>query len=198
MREELSKQTPTRTYCKRNRPLPYYNPNYRRPSTGSLPSTFAPPDHPFFSVGIPLPPPPARQKKRFLSSDLYSLSKSFSWRAQNSSCRVCTLKVIHIFCNVDCTTCFTLCRWLLFYILPLLTVLHTVLVSVVPPSPTPIRIFFSFKIWNLCLNSLTRELKIRVVGFALEKLFTHFEMLIVSPGRPTIWITVGQGLLCLQ
>ena len=38
----------------------------------------------------------------------------------------------------------------------------------------------SFQIWILCQNSLTRELKIRVVGFALQKLFTHFEMLIVS------------------
>ena len=46
--------------------------------------------------------------------------------------------------------------------------------------PTPIRIFFSFQIWILCQNSLTREHKIRVVGFALKKLFTHFEMLIVS------------------
>ena len=39
---------------------------------------------------------------------------------------------------------------------------------------------FSFQIWILCQNSLTRELKIRVVGFALQKLFTHFEILIVS------------------
>ena len=38
--------TPTRTYCKRNRPLPYCNPNCRTPGTGSLPSTIAPPDHP--------------------------------------------------------------------------------------------------------------------------------------------------------
>ena len=41
------------------------------------------------------------------------------------------------------------------------------------PTPTPIRIFFSFQIWILCRNSLTRELKIRIVGFALKKLFTH-------------------------
>ena len=33
--------------------------------------------------------------------------------------------------------------------------------------------------WFLCQNSLTRELKIRVVGFVLQKLFTYFEMLIV-------------------
>ena len=27
MREKMSKQPPNRTYCKRNRPLPYYNSN---------------------------------------------------------------------------------------------------------------------------------------------------------------------------
>ena len=37
--------TPTRTYCKCNRPLPYCNQNCRTPRTGSLPSTIAPPDH---------------------------------------------------------------------------------------------------------------------------------------------------------
>ena len=31
----------------------------------------------------------------------------------------------------------------------------------------------------LCQNSLTRELKIRVVGFVRKKLLTYFEMLIV-------------------
>ena len=51
--------------------------------------------------------------------------------------RVCTLKVIHIFWNDDCTTCFTLCRWLLFCILLLLTVWLTVLVSMFPPPPPP-------------------------------------------------------------
>ena len=35
------------------------------------------------------------------------------------------------------------------------------------------------KIGILYQNSLTRELKIRVVGFVLEKLLTYFEMLIV-------------------
>ena len=35
------------------------------------------------------------------------------------------------------------------------------------------------QIWILCQNSLTRELKIRVVGFVLKKLLTFFEMLIV-------------------
>ena len=33
--------------------------------------------------------------------------------------------------------------------------------------------------WILCQNSLTRELKIRVVGFVLKKLLTFFENLIV-------------------
>ena len=35
------------------------------------------------------------------------------------------------------------------------------------------------QIWILCQNSLTRELKIRVVGFVLKKLLTYFEILIV-------------------
>ena len=38
--------TPTRTYCKRNRPLIKI---VGRPGTGSLPSTIAPPDHPLKS-----------------------------------------------------------------------------------------------------------------------------------------------------
>ena len=42
----MSKQPPTRTYCKRSRPLPYCNPIVGRPGAGSLPSTIAPPDHP--------------------------------------------------------------------------------------------------------------------------------------------------------
>ena len=105
----------------------------------------------FFSVGIlllplflqpppnppPPPPPPKKKKKKKNSSDLDSLSKFTYKRAQNQSCRVCTLKVIHILGNVDYTTCFTLCRWLLFFILPLLTVWHTVLVTVFPPLPPP-------------------------------------------------------------
>ena len=38
---------PTRTYCKRNRPLPYCQIKIvGRPGTGSLPRTIAPPDHP--------------------------------------------------------------------------------------------------------------------------------------------------------
>ena len=38
--------TPTRTYYKRSRPLPYVIQIVGRPGTGSLPSTIAPPDHP--------------------------------------------------------------------------------------------------------------------------------------------------------
>ena len=40
--------------------------------------------------------------------------------------------------------------------------------------------FFFLQIWILCQNSLTRELKIRVVGFVLKRLVTYFEMLIFS------------------
>ena len=35
------------------------------------------------------------------------------------------------------------------------------------------------QIWILCENSLTSELKIKVVGLVLKKLLTYFEMLIV-------------------
>ena len=45
-----------------------------------------------------------------------------------------------------------------------------------PPPPPPNK---KNQIWILCQNSLTRELKIRVVGFVLKKLLTYFEMLIV-------------------
>ena len=49
-------------------------------------------------------------------------------------------------------------------------------VSSIPPTPTPTPTFnhtiFSFQIWILC--------QIRGVEFVLKKLFTHFEMLIVS------------------
>ena len=80
------------------------------------------------------------------------------------------------------TTCFTFYRWLLFCILPLFTVSLTVLVSMFPPpppSPPSNPHLFSFQIWFLCQNSLTRELKIRVVGFVLKKLFTHFEKFVL-------------------
>ena len=51
-----------------------------------------------------------------------------------------------------------------------------------PPPTLHIQshILFSFQICILCQNSLTRELKIRVERFIPKKLFTHFEMLIVS------------------
>ena len=48
-----------------------------------------------------------------------------------------------------------------------------------PPPPPPQKKKKKKKIWILCQNSLTRELKIRVVGFVLKKLLTYFEMLIV-------------------
>ena len=48
-----------------------------------------------------------------------------------------------------------------------------------PPPPPPPKKKKKKQIWILCQNSLTRELKIRVVGFVLKKLLTYFEMLIV-------------------
>ena len=85
------------------------------------------------------PPPPQKKKIRFgFFVKIHLLESS------KLECRVCTSKVIHIFCNVDCTTCFTLCRWLLLCIFPLLTVWHIILVSVPPtsPLPTPTPCFF--------------------------------------------------------
>ena len=46
-----------------------------------------------------------------------------------------------------------------------------------PPPPPPTK--KKNQIWILCQNSLTRELKIGVVGFVCKKLLTYFEMLIV-------------------
>ena len=48
-----------------------------------------------------------------------------------------------------------------------------------PPPPFKKKSDLDSQIWILCQNSLTRELKIRVVGFVLKKLLTYFEMLIV-------------------
>ena len=48
-----------------------------------------------------------------------------------------------------------------------------------PPPPPPPKKKKKNQIWILCQNSLTRELKIRVVGFVRKKLLTYFEMLIV-------------------
>ena len=45
-----------------------------------------------------------------------------------------------------------------------------------PPPPLPPK---KNQIWILCQNSLTRELKIRVIGFVRKKLLTYFDMLIV-------------------
>ena len=43
------------------------------------------------------------------------------------------------------------------------------------PPPTPPK---KNQIWILCQNSLTRELKIRVVGFVHKKLLTYFEIVL--------------------
>ena len=75
-----------------------------------------------------------------------------------------------------------------FFILADLTIWHTVLVSthapppcrppaLIPFPPRPIFIIFQIKI--LCQNSLTRELKIRAVGFGFKKLQTCYKILIV-------------------
>ena len=48
-----------------------------------------------------------------------------------------------------------------------------------PPPPQKKKKKKKKQIWILCQNSLTRELKIRVVGFVHKKLLTYFEMLIV-------------------
>ena len=53
-------------------------------------------------------------------------------------------------------------------------------VLVVNPPPPPLSIPHLFFVSDLDSLSLTRELKIKVVGFVLKKLFTRFKMLIVS------------------
>ena len=55
-----------------------------------------------------------------------------------------------------------------------------------PPPPAQKKKYFFFQIWILCQNSLTRELKIRVVGFVLKKLLTFFENLILPHALPCI------------
>ena len=54
--------------------------------------------------------------------------------------------------------------------------------TLLTPSPPSFalqkKVFFS-QIWIHCRNSITKEFKIRVVGFVLKKLLTYFEMLIV-------------------
>ena len=56
-------------------------------------------------------------------------------------------------------------------------------VSSTPSFRTPSHTHFCFfPDLDSLSNSLTIELKIRGVGFVLKKLFTHFEMLIVSHG----------------
>ena len=48
-----------------------------------------------------------------------------------------------------------------------------------PPLPPKTTTIFFFQIWILCQNFVTRELKIRVAGFALKKFLTYFEMPVV-------------------
>ena len=45
----MSKQAPTRTYCKRKALALLIIQIVGRPGTGSLPRTIAPPDHPLFN-----------------------------------------------------------------------------------------------------------------------------------------------------
>ena len=56
-------------------------------------------------------------------------------------------------------------------------------------SPTHLPKTFSW-IWILCQNILTRELKIRIIGLVLQKLFTHDKfqllLLIVSNTEPYV------------
>ena len=47
--------TPTRTHCKRRRPLPYSSKLVGRPGSGSLPSTIAPPDQPLDKMDLVAP-----------------------------------------------------------------------------------------------------------------------------------------------
>ena len=63
------------------------------------------------------------------------------------------------------------------------------------PTPPSNPHFFFFQIWILGQNSLTRELKISVVGCVPRKLFTHFEMLIVSHALLTFCYTVLVSVL---
>ena len=65
-----------------------------------------------------------------------------------------------------------------FSVLTLLTGLADYLV--IPPPQKKKKKKKKHQSWILCQNSLTREHKIRVVGFVLKKLFSHFEMLVVS------------------
>ena len=60
-----------------------------------------------------------------------------------------------------------------------------------PPPPPPPQKKKKKQIWILCQNSLTRELKIRVVRFVLKKLLTYFEMLIVPHAPQCIHVDVG-------
>ena len=60
-----------------------------------------------------------------------------------------------------------------FAFLPYLTICHTVLVSALTHFDQKKMIYI------LCLNPLTGELKVRVVGFVLKKLITYLNLLIL-------------------
>ena len=61
-RVKMSKTTPTRTYCKRNMPLPYYHPNCRTPWHWK-----------FTQHHRTIRPPPMRNVHQFSYSVLFSL-----------------------------------------------------------------------------------------------------------------------------
>ena len=85
----------------------------------------------------------------------------------------------------------TLCRWLLFCILPHLIVWHTILVSVVPSyTPIPSAPHPPQKKSNVdSLSKFTyKRAQNRVVGFVLHKLLAYFEMLIMLIVSHAIYI----------
>ena len=63
------------------------------------------------------PPPPPKKKNHIWILCQNSLTRELKIRVVGFGHK----KVINIFWNVDCTTCSTVCRWLLFCILPHLT-----------------------------------------------------------------------------
>ena len=101
--------TPTRTYCKRNRPLPYFYQIVGRPGTGSLPSTIAPPDHPLLR---------RKNLERIMRKSVHSKRKCFtekdSWqgihRGQSIpfSKKECVINVIPILSRAKVTSSYDL------------------------------------------------------------------------------------------
>ena len=120
---------------------------------------------------IPPPPPPPKKKKK---KQQKKKKNRFFFR-------------FGFFANKGAVLYF---GWFLHCILPLLKVWlaycfgFSVSSRPPPPPPPPPKKIKNYKnkqiIWILCQSSSTRELKIRVLWFVLKKLFTHFEILIVS------------------